>query len=347
MSKSTLIKKSKKRIGNVHPVVWKYAKDLIKEAYKQGLYIMFSDGHRTHAEQNALYAQGRTKSGSIVTNARGGQSLHNYGIALDMFITNKKGTTASWNAGKLKEVAKIAKQLGFEWGGDWTSFKDYPHIQMTGGLSLSQLQAGKKPNLKYKGKTIKYKPKKQKKKWNNVGKKWTGQTLVKNDKGGAVKQLQKLVGVKADGYFGADTLGAVRKAQKDAGIAVDGMAGKATYNALKGGKSSGMSIDGKWGIDVTKGLQRVFGTPVDGKLSGQSKNTVTNALYSNTAVFGSGGSVVIKALQKKLGVTADGLLGPSTIRALQKRLGTPVDGKLSKVSPMVKELQKRLNKGKI
>lgn len=191
------------------------------------------------------------------------------------------------------------------------------------------------------------KPSKPESKWTTISGKWTGQTLKSGHHGKPVEQLQKKIGVKADGYFGGDTESAVRSVQKKAGIAVDGMAGKDTYNALKGGKSSGMSIDGKWGVDVTKGLQRVFNTPVDGKLSGQSRNAVTNALYSNTATFGNGGSVVIKALQKKLGVTADGLLGPATIRALQKRMGTPVDGKLSKASPMVKELQKRLNKGKI
>lgn len=185
-------------------------------------------------------------------------------------------------------------------------------------------------------------------KWKSVSSKWTGQVLRKNDRGGAVKDLQKLVGVKADGMFGADTEAAVRKKQKAAGIAVDGTPGKDTYAALKGHKTkkaSAMSVDGKFGTDVTKGLQRYFGTPVDGKLSNQSKNKVTRALYSNTARWGKGGSVVIKAMQKKLGVTADGLLGPSTIRALQKRMGTPVDGKLSKVSPMVKELQRRLNNG--
>src|SRR5699024_3556473 len=130
MSVDTLISKSKKRVGNVHPVVWKYGEDLIRQAYKKGLYIMFSDGHRT-----------------------AGQSLHNYGVAFDMFITNKNGTSASWDTAKLNQAGQMAKQLGFEWGGDWQSIVDRPHIQMTGGLSLAQLQAGKKPNLKYKGKT--------------------------------------------------------------------------------------------------------------------------------------------------------------------------------------------------
>src|SRR5699024_11562486 len=94
MSVEDLISKSKKRVGNVHPVVWKYGEDLIRQAYKKGLYIMFSDGNRTAAQQNALYAQGRTKQGKIVTNARTGQSHHNYGVSFDMIITNKNGKYA-------------------------------------------------------------------------------------------------------------------------------------------------------------------------------------------------------------------------------------------------------------
>src|SRR5699024_2629471 len=150
MSVDNLVNKALKRIGAVHPVIKQGAEEIIRQAYKKGLYVQFSDGYRSHAEQNALYAQGRTKPGPIVTNARGGQSLHNYGLALDMFISNKEGTSASWPYDKLKQAAGIAKSLGFEWGGDWKGFKDYPHIQMTGGLTLSQLQAGKKPNIKLK-----------------------------------------------------------------------------------------------------------------------------------------------------------------------------------------------------
>ncbi|WP_249596564.1 peptidoglycan-binding protein [Peribacillus frigoritolerans] len=54
---------------------------------------------------------------------------------------------------KWKRVAAIGKELGFKWGGDWSGFKDYPHLEMTGGLSYSQLQAGKKPTL-----GLKFKP---------------------------------------------------------------------------------------------------------------------------------------------------------------------------------------------
>lgn len=138
------------RIGAVHPVIKQGAEEVIRQAYKEGIYVQFSDGYRSHASQNALYAQGRTKPGPIVTNARGGQSLHNFGLALDMFISNKDGTSASWPESTLRKVAQIAKGIGFEWGGDWKGFMDNPHIQMTGGLTLAQLQAGVKPKIDLK-----------------------------------------------------------------------------------------------------------------------------------------------------------------------------------------------------
>ena len=354
MSVETLVSKSKKRVGNVHPVVWKYGEDLIRQAYKKGLYIMFSDGHRTAAQQNALFAQGRTKPGKIVTNARAGQSLHNYGVAFDMFITNKNGTSASWDTAKLNQAGQMAEQLGFEWGGRWKSIVDRPHIQMTGGLSLAQLQAGKKPNLKYKGKTIDYTPSSGGSSggssYTSVASKWTGQNLKKWHKGGAVKQLQKLVGVKADGYFGADTVNAVKKAQKKHGLAVDGIAGKDTYKALTGKKSSkkkaNLKVDGRAGKSTVKAIQKATGSKYkDGVFSGQPSNSVTKAFYSGIS-YGSGGSPSVKLLQKKVGSSQDGKLGADTIRKLQKHLGTTVDGVISRPSSaVIKELQKRLSKG--
>jgi len=106
-----------------------------------------------------------------------------------------------------------------------------------------------------------------------------------------------------------------------------------------------LTIDGKWGPATTRALQKALGTVVDGVISKQLRNSVTNTLYGGVT-FGSGGSLVIKALQKKIGAKADGYLGPETIRKLQRYLGTPVDGVISRPSSLVvKELQRRLNKG--
>lgn len=125
---------------------------------------------------------------------------------------------------------------------------------------------------------------------------------------------------------------------------------KVSNNKNSAKKGANLKVDGKWGNDTTRAMQRYFGTPADGILSGQSKNSVTNSLYGNTVRYGKGGSLVIKALQRYLNskgfkLKVDGLLGPATIRALQSYLGTIVDGKLSRPSLMVKEMQIRLNSG--
>ena len=109
---------------------------------------------RTFAEQDGLFAQGRTKPGAIVTKAKGGQSYHNYGLAIDIVLLvdkDKNGTfeTASWDLktdfdgdGKSdwQEIVAIFKRYGYEWGGDW-KFVDAPHFQKTLGKSISELQS--------------------------------------------------------------------------------------------------------------------------------------------------------------------------------------------------------------
>lgn len=111
-----------------------------------------------------------------------------------------------------------------------------------------------------------------------------------------------------------------------------------------------IAVDGMWGPETTKALQRVLGTHVDGVLSGQVKQSWNSAVPSAAWVspYAARGSLVIKALQRKLKVTEDGFLGPQTIRALQRKLGTPVDGVISrKYSLMVAKLQRNLNAGKV
>lgn len=129
---------------------------LITRSYVRGVPIVITQGMRTIAEQNALYAQGRSKPGPIVTNAKGGTSYHNYGLAFDFALLLPDGATVSWDMNRdgdkdkiadWREVVEEAKGLGLEWGGDWTSFKDYSHLQMTFGLSISQLRAGKRPTV--------------------------------------------------------------------------------------------------------------------------------------------------------------------------------------------------------
>ena len=76
MSVKSKVNNVLKGIGNVISVIKQGVEEVIRQAYKKGIYDLFSDGYRTNAKQNKFYAQGRITSGTIATNARGGQSFH-------------------------------------------------------------------------------------------------------------------------------------------------------------------------------------------------------------------------------------------------------------------------------
>lgn len=131
-------------IAKLNPIVAYNAGKLLKQCAAEGLNIRITQGLRTFAEQEALYNQGRTTAGQIVTNAKAGYSYHNYGLAFDFcLIVDGK---AVWNETlpAWKRIVTIAKELGFAWGGDWIGFKDYPHFEMSFGFSTAQLRAGAK-----------------------------------------------------------------------------------------------------------------------------------------------------------------------------------------------------------
>jgi peptidoglycan L-alanyl-D-glutamate endopeptidase CwlK len=110
----------------------------------QGVSVEVISGLRSWQAQAALYAQGRTKPGAIVTNARPGSSWHNYGLAIDLglFKDNKylDSSSPALAAKLYAEIGKIAAKHGVEWGGSWVSFKDIPHFQVTFGKSLAELR---------------------------------------------------------------------------------------------------------------------------------------------------------------------------------------------------------------
>ena len=125
------------KINTLHPKVRDKAREFINKAEKEGIKLRITSGFRTYAEQDALYAQGRTKGGSIVTNAKAGQSSHNFGTAIDVvpIVNGNANWKADWN-----KIATIGKSVGFSWGGDWNSFKDKPHFEMNFGNTLAQLR---------------------------------------------------------------------------------------------------------------------------------------------------------------------------------------------------------------
>lgn len=138
---------------DLHPVVIQNKNLLIQQAADKGIRVIISDGFRSFQDQEKLYEKGRSTDGQIVTHAKGGESYHNFGLAIDFALLNGNGK-AIWDTaydgngnGKSDwmEVVAVAKDLGFEWGGDWKHFKDYPHLEMRFGLTINELKRGKRP----------------------------------------------------------------------------------------------------------------------------------------------------------------------------------------------------------
>lgn len=137
-------------LKDLHPAVRAKAERMLAACKTAGIDLIVTSTLRDIEQQNALYARGRTKPGPKVTNARGGQSFHNYGLAFDVVpkVAGKPVWSTSGAALTIwQKVGKIGKSCGLEWAGDWRTFREYPHFQDTGGLTLAQLQAGQRPAL--------------------------------------------------------------------------------------------------------------------------------------------------------------------------------------------------------
>ena len=135
---------TKKRIKELNVKIQDNVIKFISEVEsKLGIRLRITQGYRSIATQNALYAQGRTAHGKIVTNARGGSSYHNYGLAIDVVEIRNNGSI-NWNP-DWEAIGAIGVSNGFEWGGNWTTIIDKPHFQMTFGLSINDLRNGARP----------------------------------------------------------------------------------------------------------------------------------------------------------------------------------------------------------
>lgn len=241
---------SQKRLAKVHPELASRIKTMIEALAQQGLQIEVVQGLRTFAEQDALFAQGRTRPGPVVTRARGGQSNHNYGLAVDLVPFNNG--QPNWNAplSVWTTIGMAAHNLGLQWGGDWKKFVDKPHVQLP-GLSVPECFAlfkrGGLPAV-----------------WAEASRRLPGSptspvpappvapvadpgagitssrpTLRLKARGDVVRALQEqlvaaglLPAGDADGIFGKGTLAAVRKFQQSKGLTADGIVGPATWEAL-------------------------------------------------------------------------------------------------------------------
>ena len=122
-----------------HPRLQRIASAWIKACATEGITVAIGETLRTVAEQDALYAQGRTKPGNIVTNAKGSSysSQHQWGVAFDFYLkmdVDGDGSVSddAYNdsTGMFKKAAELAKALGLAWGGDWRSIVDKPHLYL-------------------------------------------------------------------------------------------------------------------------------------------------------------------------------------------------------------------------
>ena len=146
---------SERTIANIHPQLFGRAKELIiRLKQEKGITLRAYSGFRSYAQQNALYAKGRTTAklrekgildiegkpnDRIVTKVLAGHSFHNFGLAIDTVeIQNGK---ALWSNPNWDKIGSFGESIGWEWGGRWTSFIDRPHFEFDFGLSRSQLRA--------------------------------------------------------------------------------------------------------------------------------------------------------------------------------------------------------------
>ena len=133
-----------KDLNRLHPKVKELAEKLLEKCKEEGLNIGISETYRTVERQDYLYEQGRTRAGSIITYARGSSksSYHQWGLAFDVF-QNIRGK--EYDLGVLKRVGEIGESIGLEWGGRFKGFVDTPHFQYTFGLTIQELNEGKRP----------------------------------------------------------------------------------------------------------------------------------------------------------------------------------------------------------
>lgn len=142
-----------RRLDDLHPAMRPRAERLLADAHAAAIPLTVTCTLRSMGAQARLHAQGRTVPGKVVTNARPGYSFHNYGLAIDvvpseLVVLPDWGETAAHRARATalwRRVGAIGRAAGLTWGGDFVRLPDRPHFEWSGGLTLAQLRAGKRP----------------------------------------------------------------------------------------------------------------------------------------------------------------------------------------------------------
>ena len=275
------------------------------------LELGFSTGYRSAAEQDALYAKGRTAPGSIVTNARGGYSQHNWGIAAD-FFRNVKGH--EWETPFFEIVGPMAEKLGLGWGGRWTDFVDMPHLYLpdwgdtpTPLINAYGLHGYDAFRANWGGSSAPlptYPPSGGAQCWQDT----LNYPLFHSE---STKQAQRHLrnyvdaNLEVDGYIGAETHKAMIKAiqyacNKDygSGLDVDGIWGAKTEAALKGHY-----------VEIGENQELVRAVQILLLSRGDDPQEID-------ARFGDHTLIAVQTFQRDTGLAMDGVAGFDTIRKL-------------------------------
>ena len=142
-TKKRIARRNTQRLGRLHPILAIRGSCMIDLCAHEGITILVTQAVRTWKEQDKLYAKGRTVppigKKHRVTNAKGGHSFHNFGLAFDIVVLNSAGKP-DWDTSNpaWKRAGQIGKSVGLEWGGTWSKFKDLPHFQYVGDLTTAE-----------------------------------------------------------------------------------------------------------------------------------------------------------------------------------------------------------------
>ena len=128
---------SELRLAQVYPGLADKIRSMAATLEAEAIDIRVTQGLRTVAEQEALYAQGRTSSGDIVTNAAGGYSWHNFGLAIDVVPLTPLGPDWDTAHPVWGRIVAVGTGLGLTAGAQWRTFTDWPHFQLTGRFPVT------------------------------------------------------------------------------------------------------------------------------------------------------------------------------------------------------------------
>lgn len=130
--RAAIARPSSRNAADLHPELarrWLLASRAYNTANAAGPQVFLTQTYRSPDDQAADYAKGRTAPGKVVTNAKPGQSLHNYYPALAFDVAFKQGAALAWDIALFSAFAVVAKGFGLTWGGDWKTFRDNPHFE--------------------------------------------------------------------------------------------------------------------------------------------------------------------------------------------------------------------------